>query len=132
MRRHPAAAGTCGIGLLALAALTAGCGGRADAGGVATLEGTANTPTVAERAEGSEVDLEEALLAFAACMREHGLDLPDPDFTVDGVAGMGRGGPFPGIGLEVFQDPAFQEANEACRGVFAGLLPQGEDPPGGG
>lgn len=130
MRRHPAAAGTLGIVLLALAA---GCGGPADAGGIATLEGTATTATVAEGAEGGEVDLEEALLAFAACMREEGIDMPDPDFTGGGNgAGLGRGRPFPGIGLEVFQDPAFQEANEGCQGIFAGLVPQGGAPPGGG
>jgi hypothetical protein len=207
MRRYPAAAGTLGIVLLALAA---GCGGPADAGGIATLEGTATTATVAEGAEGGEVDLEEALLAFAACMREegidmpdpeldaegnvqlvsllggaglaaaragdtaamreaatvcrghlegvalrfasidrtemedrmleyagcmreHGFDLPDPDFTGGGNrAGLGRSGPFPGIGLEVFQDPAFQEANEGCQGIFAGLVPQGGAVPGGG
>ena len=200
-------AGTSGIVLLALAALAAGCGGPGGADGVATLDGTSTTVTVAQRAEAGEVDLEEALLAFAACMREegidmpdpeldaegnlrlvsllgqaglaaaragdaaamrdaatacrshlegvalrfasidrtemedrmleyaacmreHGFDMPDPDFS--GGAGPGPRGPFPGIGLEVFQDPAFQEANEGCQGIFAGMIPDGGPSPGGG
>jgi len=77
-------AGTSGIVLLALAALAAGCGGPGGADGVATLDGTSTTVTVAQRAEEGEVDLEEALLAFAACMREEGIDMPDPELDAEG------------------------------------------------
>jgi hypothetical protein len=76
-------------------------------------------------------DLEDRLLAYAQCMREQGFDLPDPDFS--GSSGrMGLGGIFPGVGVEVFQDPAFQEANEVCQDIFAGLMPGGDEISGTG
>jgi hypothetical protein len=71
--------------------------------------------------------MQDRMLSYARCVREHGFDLPDPDFT-----GGIRGGPFPGLGLDVFEDPDFLEANEACQGIFAGLLPGGTEAPGGG
>jgi hypothetical protein len=27
------------------------------------------------------------------------------------------------VSIDVFQDPDFQEANESCQGIFAGLVP---------
>jgi hypothetical protein len=70
-------------------------------------------------------EMQDRLLAYAGCMREHGYDLPDPDFS---GAGPGMRGPFPGLGLGVLDDPAFREANESCQGVFAGLVPAGDEP----
>jgi hypothetical protein len=74
-------------------------------------------------------EMQDRLLAYAGCMREHGYDLPDPDFS--GAGGMMRG-PFPGLGLGALDDPAFREANESCQGVFAGLIPGGAGPAEGG
>ena len=74
-------------------------------------------------------EMQDRLLAYAGCMREHGYDLPDPDFS---GGGPGMRGPFPGLGLGVLDDPAFQEANESCQGVFAGLVPEGDEPAEGG
>ena len=72
--------------------------------------------------------MQDLLLEYAACVREHGFDLPDPDFTW----GPGRRGPFPGMSLDMLQDPAFRQANEACQDLFAGLLPgEGEAGAGG-
>jgi hypothetical protein len=71
-------------------------------------------------------DLQDRLLAYSACMRQNGFDLPDPDFSASSDRpGIGLQGIFPGVGVEVFQDPAFQEANGECQGVFAGILPDG-------
>ena len=68
---------------------------------------------------------EDQLLAFAACMRENGYDLPDPDLTKTRGSG---GGPFGGsIDLT---DPAFQSAAVACDGVFGGF--SGQPGTGGG
>jgi hypothetical protein len=50
--------------------------------------------------------LEDAMLAYARCMRDHGIDFPDPEFSDHGV--IQRGGVFDP------SDPAFQEADEAC------------------
>jgi len=66
--------------------------------------------------------LQDRLLEYAACMRDNGFDLPDPDFS-SGGGGPGLATIFPGIGVEVFEEPAFQTANEECQGIFAGLLP---------
>jgi hypothetical protein len=68
--------------------------GTAQEPGIATLatkspdaSGAGAAPTV--RPSLSPEDREEALLAFAACMRENGVDMPDPQFGLDGKANMG-------------------------------------------
>jgi hypothetical protein len=85
------------------------------------LEGVARRFSSIDRAA-----LEDRMLASAGCMREHGFDMPDPDFD----SGSRRGNPFPGLSAEVFRDPAFLEANEACQGLFARLIP-GDEASGG-
>jgi hypothetical protein len=56
---------------------------------------------------------EEQMLAFAECMREHGIDVPDPG------AGGSRGG-FAAADIDP-QSPEFQAAMDACGGgVFGG------------
>ncbi|MEN8234503.1 MAG: hypothetical protein ABFR89_06220 [Actinomycetota bacterium] len=64
---------------------------------------------------------EDELFAFAACMRDNGYDMPDPDFSTRGTPGQGGGGPFGGA-LET-DDPAFQTALEACGSMFGGERP---------
>lgn len=54
-----------------------------------------------------QAEMQDRLLAFAECMRDNGIDMPDPDF--DG--GMVRFGPPEGVDPE---DPAFREAQETC------------------
>jgi hypothetical protein len=74
------------------------------------LEGFAAGP-----GDGPEMteEQQQAFLDFAECMREHGIDMPDPQFGVGGggvTIGPGEEGP-------AF-DPRseeFQEAEEACR-----------------
>lgn len=51
--------------------------------------------------------LEDALLAYAQCMRDHGIDFPDPEFSDGGV--IQSGGNFDP------NDPEFQDADEACK-----------------
>ena len=68
--------------------------------------------------KGGEIDQEtqEALLAFAKCMREHGIDFPDPQFEDGGMVRVG-GGDTPAF------DPnskKFQDAQEACRSLMPG------------
>jgi hypothetical protein len=66
--------------------------------------------------------VQQEVLAFTRCMREHGVDLPDPQARADGSVVIGR----PGQGGRVPdpQSPAFRQAQEAC----ASLLPK---PPAG-
>jgi hypothetical protein len=51
--------------------------------------------------------LEDALLAYAQCMRDHGIDFPDPEFSGGGV--IQGGGNFDP------NDPEFQDADEECK-----------------
>lgn len=93
------------------------------------LEGVAQRFDAADRTE-----IEDRLLAFAACMRDNGVDMPDPDFDAAPGAGggpAGGGGPFGDLDSE---DPAFQEALGVCQGEFGDvrLRPGGGGGPGGG
>ena len=74
--------------------------------------------------EEQQKEFQEAALAHARCMREHGIDIADPTFGEDGRAeirirrGQGASGPDP-------DDPKWKEAEEACRDK----LPFGGEPP---
>ncbi|MEA2024730.1 MAG: hypothetical protein U9N79_10650 [Actinomycetota bacterium] len=63
---------------------------------------------------------EDELLAFAACVRENGYDMPDPDFSKERTPGQGGGGPFGALDRE---DPAFQTALAACSDIFGAGAP---------
>ena len=54
---------------------------------------------------------QEEMLRFARCMREQGIDMPDPKFDERGGLSMQIGGP--GSELDP-QDPDFQKAQRAC------------------
>ena len=70
------------ISAAALGVVAAACGGTSGAEGVASLNET-DDATPAAAAE-PEVDAEEAFLAFTNCMREQGVDLPDPQTDGEG------------------------------------------------
>jgi hypothetical protein len=83
-----------------------------------------------ELSEEQQKEFQEAALAHAQCMRDHGIDMPDPTFGEDGRAqirirrGDGASGPEPG-------DPKFEKAQEACRDKlpFGGEGPSNEESP---
>ncbi len=83
------------------------------------LEGFAFGPGSVDRSE-----IEDRLVEFAACMRDPNRgnlsDFPDPDFSNFGPGGGGGGGPFGEEGLD-FDDPAVQDALEACQDAFGGF-----------
>jgi hypothetical protein len=58
--------------------------------------------------EEQENAMQEGLLAFAQCMREHGIDMPDPVFGEGGRVTQRTGR---GVNPD---DPKFKEASEAC------------------
>ena len=58
-------------------------------------------------------EMQDRLLAYAGCMREHGYDLPDPDFS---GAGPGMRGPFPGLGLGVLGRPGLPRGQRVLPG----------------
>ncbi len=101
--------------VLALSLAACGSGGGDD--GVASLSGqdaAAASPT-------PSVDPEEALADFAACMREHGIDIPDPQVDSEGRIEPQGEGVDPGR----IDPKKLQDAMEAC----SDLLPQGLDLP---
>ena len=113
--------------IAALAVVLAACSGSSDEG-VATLEDTDRAEldqSLEDVAEG--VDDEQALLAFAACMRDNGVEaFPDPSLNADGSVdfGVGNGDPF----ADVDGDTA-ENALNSCIGELAGaaFAPGGSD-----
>jgi hypothetical protein len=89
--------------------LLAACGGS-DSAGVANLGTNTTTGEEGDTTE-APTDPEEAILAYTQCMRENGIDLPDPDFS--GEPGEGGGGFFGQGGIDP-EDPDFQAAQEKC------------------
>ena len=72
--------------------------------------------------DGFDAETQDTLLEFTQCLRDNGLDVDDPDFSnFDGDGGFGGGGGGGGL-LGGFDpnDPAAQEAIDACQGLFAG------------
>ncbi len=70
--------------------------------------------------------MKEESLAFAKCMRKHGVDMPDPQFSGDGNVSIGLGG----TGEAVAIDPTskeFQDASKAC-GSIGGVFTVGQAP----
>ena len=63
-------------------------------------------------------NFQDAILEFAACLRDQGLDVPDPDFS----GGGGRAGLFGGA-IDP-QDPEVQAAIEQCQSAFEGIQSQ--------
>ena len=65
------------------------------------------------------VDGEEAILGFVACLRDNGLDLPDPQFGPEGPRFSD-----PSILLRIdFRSSEFLDAMEACDSLLAALQP---------
>ena len=76
-------------------------------------------------------EIEDTLVEFAACMRDNGYDMADPDLGT--AAGPGGAGPFGDIDPS---DPAFVAAQEVCEPILAAAFgddgPPGRGPGGGG
>lgn len=109
LRRSRALVVPAALGAVAALALSA-CGGTAKGAEVASL---------AEQSSGSEVTTttaaagsEEQVLKFVACLREQGLDVPDPKFDADGNISGRIFGPESGIDP---RNEATRTALDTCR-----------------
>jgi hypothetical protein len=100
---------------LALALAVAGCGGGNEGDGVASLGGAGSATSTTRAGAG---DPSQGALAYARCMREHGINIPDP--KVDAKGHVAQQLPA-GVGPE---DPKFKAANQACKQY----LPNGGEP----
>ena len=85
---------------------------------VASLGGNTTT-TRGSGGTGDKKNFEDAMLEFSRCMREHGVNMPDPTFSGDGsghgfiakVGGPDGGGPKP-------DDATFKAAQAACEPIM--------------
>jgi predicted small secreted protein len=104
--------------VVVLAAMVlAGCGGSAGAGrDVASGGSDKATATTAKKK-----DRQQSALEFARCMRENGVDMPDPKVGEDGLIVVGPGeGPTPGQEMQLNA-----EAEKACRPLLGEGLQDG-------
>ncbi len=102
------------VTLLAVGGLAA-CGGDGGGSGaeVASLgtDEPADDSTDATTPASTPTDPEEAMLAYTECMRDHGIDMPDPEPVGGGEGGM--------IALEADpEDATFQDAQAACEHIM--------------
>lgn len=112
------------IAAIAVASVMAACGSSDDGGtdGIASL-GTATTTAGGDEATTpTSIDPEEAMLAYAECMREEGIDMPDPEFVGEGggsggviaiTADADDEGRRDGPGVD-FDSEEFEAAQETC------------------
>jgi len=106
------------VSVTGLALVLSGCTSGGNDSGIAKV-GDANA-TVTQAAAASGTDEEQAL-AFAQCMRDNGVDFPDPTVNADGspdfagAFGRGQDGGFDP------NDTSFQDAMTACGDLMDGL-----------
>jgi hypothetical protein len=113
--RTPTLAAALAVILLALCVVASGCGSSSAEDGVAALDDTTTTTSDSDDS-GDDQDPQEAALAWAKCMREHGVDVPDPQFGDNGQLTIRAGSR--GRTLDGPDTDAFQKAQKACGTPF--------------
>ena len=109
------------IAPIALVVIAAACGSdeSSNDGAVASIDDVASTTTVAPGQEPDELAIDEdAVLEFAACMRDAGIDFPDPVVDAEGNVG------FDLLSLRDLADvdqAEIEEAFEPCAPLLAGV-----------
>ncbi len=91
----------------------------ATAAQVATLR-TPDPDAAASQAPAEQVDGEDAILEFVACLRENGLDIPDPQF---GPEGPRFSDPTVMASID-FRSSEFLDAMDACQRYLEALQPE--------
>lgn len=109
-------------------ALGGGGGGDDDDDGVASLDGSDGS----EDGDGSsseggggngrpdQSEFEDAMLEYAQCMRDHGVDMPDPEFNGEGGVAINAG---PATGDREASQETFEAADEACHPIMEDVMP---------
>ena len=97
--------------LLLLSIFSACTIGGEESQGVVTIESTTETTIVDE-----EITFEEGVLDFAQCMREEGVNFPDPTFDIDGNPQFDN--------LEIENEEEFESAFENCEDILRNALPE--------
>jgi hypothetical protein len=103
-------------------ALTAGaCGAPGASPEVASVGAPSDATAATTTVVASTKDPKEAALEFARCMREHGVDVPDPEFNEEGGFGINIGGE-PGS----VDAPAMEAAEAACKPALDAAVARGD------
>jgi len=105
------------VAVSAMALAVGACGDRDNSDGVASLGG-ADKPT-ATTSPGGSSDPRRGALAYGRCMRQHGIDMPDP--KIDAAGHVAQQLP-PGVDPDT---PRFKAAEQACQQY----RPNGGQPP---
>jgi hypothetical protein len=102
-------------GVLVLAVVAAGCGGSGSPGG----QGSGSPPSGRAPATGSTASVMARFVAYARCMRSHGIrDYPDPTTSPGGgVSFQVNGGPGSDLNKN---NPTFKAANRVCQALLPG------------
>ena len=102
------------LALIAALALLSGCAGNKDSGDDVASAGTGKAAT--SSADADDGDLAAQTAKYASCMRENGVDMPDPEVDKDG-----------GIGLSINggDKAKVDKADKECKH----LMPNGGEPP---
>jgi len=114
------------VGLATGAACTGSGSGAGD--GVASIKTASDKkPEEADKKDKAKTNPEDAMLAFARCMREHGVDMPDPDTSGGGpgVVTFQAGGPGGDLDANATK---FREANDACKDLMGDAGPMNLSP----
>lgn len=101
---------------LALALGAAACGGGGSGGGgVASLSNSGgNASGQGSKSATGTQDFRKQMLAYAQCMRDNGVDFPDPQFDANGRPQFNRNGG--GQNFDSLRnDPNFDKARQACQ-----------------
>ena len=85
--------------------------GGEESQGVVTIDSTTATTVLNE-----EITFEEGVLNFAQCMREEGINFPDPTFDIDGNPQFDN--------LEIDNEDEFERAFENCEDILRNALPE--------
>jgi hypothetical protein len=104
------------LAVLAFAVLLGACGGGGGGDHVASAGGESASQSSKNKGKPTKAEKEEAGRKFAQCMREHGIDMPDPQFDENGgpvvfggpAQDGDRGQPAP-------DQQAFEQANKDCQ-----------------
>jgi hypothetical protein len=102
----------------ALIGTLAACSGGGSGAQVASIDDTSPDTTTGGTATTAPTDPEEAALAFTKCMRDHGIDMPDPQRATAAAGGAKGGGPVIAVNGDP-EDPSFQRAQKACEPLLA-------------
>ena len=94
--------------VLALSACTIG---EEETKGVVSIEENTVSTTIFD-----EVTFEEGVLDFAQCMREEGINFPDPTFDIDGNPQFDN--------VDVENEEEFEEAFTNCEDILRNALPE--------